>query len=284
MFKRTIFALAVAAVTYVGAVQAQENATLTLRSGERVSGQLVDMGGVGFTVRVNGQERQIPTNDVAVIDFTGGTMSADDWSKVTGGNQVVWLRNGQTVNGSLYDIGGTSPLKITLRTGNGDREFSSAEIGRIVLSHTDAAAAAVGTTAATAAATAPVFAAATGNGIVVSSKSAWTPTGITVRRGEVLTFNTSGEIQLSRDANDISGSAGAKSQRYSPNAPLPRAFAGALIARVGNGDVFPIGNQTSVTIPASGQLFLGINDDGFEDNAGEFRVEIGRSGGRRSRR
>ncbi|MBA3297587.1 MAG: hypothetical protein H0U19_11705, partial [Acidobacteria bacterium] len=263
MFKRTIFAIAVAAVTYVGAAQAQENATLTLRSGERVAGQLVDMGGVGFTVRVNGQERQIPTNDVAVIDFTGGTMTADDWSKVTGGNQVVWLRNGQTVNGTLYDIGGTSPLKITLRTGNGDREFSSSEIGRIVLSQTDAAVAAVGTPAAAAT---PTLAAATGNGIVVSSKSAWTPTGLTVRRGEVLTVNTSGEIQLSRDANDVSGSAGAKSQRYSPNAPLPRAFAGALIARVGNGEAFAIGNQTTVTMPAAGQLFLGINDDGFEDN------------------
>ena len=31
MFKRTIFALAVAAVAYGGALQAQENATLTLR-------------------------------------------------------------------------------------------------------------------------------------------------------------------------------------------------------------------------------------------------------------
>jgi len=280
MFKRTIFALAVAAVTYVGAVQAQENATLTLRSGERVAGQLVDMGGVGFTVRVNGQERQIPTNDVAVIDFTGGTMTADDWSKVTAGNQVVWLRNGQTVNGTLYDIAGTSPLKITLRTGNGDREFSSSEIGRIVLSQTDAAAAAVGTPAAAAT---PTLVAATGNGIVVSSKSAWTPTGLTVRRGEVLTFNTSGEIQLSKDAGDVSGSAGAKSQRYSANAPLPRAFAGALIARVGNGEAFAIGNQTTVTMPAAGQLFLGINDDGFEDNVGEFRVEIARSGGRNRR-
>lgn len=272
MFKRTIFALAVAAVAYVGAVQAQENATLTLRSGERVMGQLVDLGGVGFTVRVNGQERQIPTNDVAVIDFAGGAMSAADWSKVTAGNQVVWLRNGETITGTLYDIGGTTPLKLIFRTANGERELSSAEVGRIVLSHTDAAAAAVGTTGTTA-----TLAPATGNGIVVSAKNAWTPTGLTVRRGEVLTFNTTGEIQLSGDANDVAISAGAKSQRYAANAPLPRAFAGALIARIGNSAPFPIGNQTTVTMPAAGQLFLGINDDGFEDNVGEFRVEITRS-------
>jgi len=276
MVKRTIFALAVAGVAYVGAVQAQENATLTLRSGERVMGQLVDLGGSGFSVRVNGQDRQIPTNDVAVIDFTGGTVSNEDWAKVSGGNQVAILRNGDTVNGTLYDIGGTSPLKLTFKTSNGDRDISSSEVSRIILSRTDAAVAAVGTGGSGTANLTP----ATGNGIVVSAKTPWTPTGLTVRRGEVLTFNTTGEIQLSTAPDDVASSAGAKSQRYATNAPLPRAFAGALIARIGNGAPFPIGNQTSVAMPGAGQLFLGINDDGFDDNAGEFRVEIGRQGRR----
>ncbi len=70
MFKRTILALSVAALTFTGVAQAQENATLTLRNGDKVIGQLVDLGGVGFTVKVNGTERNIPTNDVAVIDFS----------------------------------------------------------------------------------------------------------------------------------------------------------------------------------------------------------------------
>ena len=78
MFKRTILALSVAALTFTGVMYAQESATLIMKSGERVAGQLMDLGGVGFTVRVNGQERQIPTNDVAVIDFTGnGVTDAD---------------------------------------------------------------------------------------------------------------------------------------------------------------------------------------------------------------
>ena len=105
MFKRTILALSVAALTVTGVAQAQENATLTLRSGDKVSGQLEDLGGVGFTMRVNGAERQIPTNDVAVIDFTGNNMTDADWAKVTDGTQTVILRNGDTVTGSLYDIG-----------------------------------------------------------------------------------------------------------------------------------------------------------------------------------
>ena len=73
MFKRTILALTVAALSLPGVAIAQENATLILKSGERVSGQLVDHGGAGFTVRVNGQERQVPTNDVAVLDLPAAT-------------------------------------------------------------------------------------------------------------------------------------------------------------------------------------------------------------------
>ena len=47
MFKRTILAAA-AACALVVSTQAQENATLVMRSGEKVTGQLVDMGGVGL--------------------------------------------------------------------------------------------------------------------------------------------------------------------------------------------------------------------------------------------
>lgn len=269
MFKRTITALALAAVAFVG-VQAQENATLTLRSGERISAQLIDLGGVGFTIRVNGTERQIPTNDVAVIDFTGGTMTNDDWAKVTSGH-VTWLRNGEIVNGSLYDIGGSSPLRLTFHTPSGERVIGSNEVARIVLARTDAVVAGTSGTA--------NLAPATGTGIVIPGRQAWTATGVTVRRGEVLTFNATGEIQLSGDSSDVATAYGAKSQRYAPNAPLPRNFAGALIGRVGT-TVFPIGNQSTVTMPASGQLFLGVNDDGFEDNVGEFRVDIRRTGRR----
>lgn len=274
MFKRTMSALAVAAIAYVGVAQAQENATLTLRNGERVSGQLIDMGGVGFTIRVNNDERRIPTNDVAVIDFTGGTMTDADWARVGSGQQVTWLRNGQTITGQLYDIGGTSPLKITLKTESGDRELSSSEIGRIVLARTDAAASV--NTAATTGTTSTG-----GAGIAVNAKQQWTPTGLVVRRGEVLTFNTTGEIQLSTAGDDIAAPAGAKSGRFTAGAPMPSALAGALIGRIGNGQAFGIGNLTTVAMPAAGQLFLGINDDHLDDNSGEFRVEITRTGRRR---
>jgi len=273
MLKRTILALSVAALTFTGVAQAQENATLTLRSGDRVSGQLIDLGGVGFTMKVNGAERQIPTSDVAVIDFTSSTMTEADWAKVNSGEQTVVLKNGSTVNGQLFDIGGTSPLKITFKTSSGEREFSSAEIGRIVLAKPSNAVATSGNSS---------LAAPTGSGVSVSPKTPWTSTGITVRKGETLSFNTTGEVQLSADASDVASSAGSKSGRRATSAPLPNALAGALIGRIGaTGQPFAIGNQSQVTMPAAGQLFLGVNDDGFDDNQGEFRVDITRAGAMR---
>ena len=276
MFKRTMFALTVAATAYVGAVQAQEAITMTLRSGERINAQLVDLGGAGFAIRVNGQDRTIPTGDVAVIDFSGGSMSTDDWNKVSGGQHVLWLRNGEAITGTFYDVGGTSPLRLTFKTASGDREFASSEVAKIALSRTDAAAA--GTSGSTSTLTP-----ATGAGVVVSGRQAWTATGITVRRGETVRFTSNGEVQLSADSSDVAAATGSKSGRYAQNSPLPRNFAGALIAKIGNnGAPFPIGGpQVTVTMPAAGQLFLGVNDDGFEDNAGEFRVEIARGGFRR---
>ena len=271
MLKRTILALSVAVLTFAGLAQAQENATLTMRSGDRVSGQLVDMGGSGFALRVNGQDRNIPTNDVAVIDFSGGSMSDADWAKVSN-DQVLWLKNGTTVNGQLFDIGGTTPLRITFKTSSGDREFASSEIARIVLAKPAAGAA----TDSTSPLTPP-----TGTGTSVSPKQAWTSTGITVKKGEVITFNASGEVQLSGEANDIATPSGSKTGRRATGSQLPNVLAGGLIGRIGNNPPFGIGSQATITMPAAGQLFLGVNDDGFDDNRGEFRVDIQRTANRR---
>jgi len=268
MFKRTILALGILALPL--SALAQESATLTLRSGEKITGQLQDLGGVGFTVQVNGAQRQIPQNDVAVIDFGGSSMSDADWAKVPEGEQRVILKSGEAINGQLADISGSSPLKMTVRTSSGDREISSSEISHIVLARPSKGVATSGSNA--------NLAAPTGNGITVSPKQAWTSTGITVRKGEVLTINASGEVQLSTDSNDVATPFGAKSGRKATNAPLPNALAGALIGRIGtNGQPFAIGSGVSVPMPAAGQLFLGVNDDGYEDNQGEFRVDITRA-------
>jgi hypothetical protein len=266
MLKRTVLsAFCAAAMLVTGVAYAQSSATLTLRSGEKVSGELVDLGGRGYTVKVSGADRQISQNDVAVIDFTGGTMNDADWAKFTGTTQVV-LRNGQTIDGQLYDIAGRNPLRLTIKTAGGDRELSSNEVSRIVIARPE------NTTTGTTGAATP---GAVPGAITVNGNQPWTSTGITVRRGQRLNFTTSGEVQLSPDANDVATADGAKTPRYAPNAPLRNVLAGALIGRIGpNGPAFAIGNQTTIVAPAAGILFLGVNDDGFTDNQGSFQVVV----------
>ncbi len=266
MLKRMFVALSIATVALAG-VTAQESATFTLRSGERFSGQLVDMGGSGFAVRVNGQDRNIPTGEMALIDFAGSSMNQSDWDRVSG-QHVLWLRNGQTLTGELLDVGGTSPLRISFRADGGERTLQSSEVSRIALgrpSNLGSGSSGGGG----------------GQGIVVSARQPWTPTGITVRRGEPLSITAEGEIRISGNSDDVASPSGVRVQRFEPRSPMPGVLAGALIGRIGNNTPFGIGTQGTFPAPEAGQLFLGINDSNFSDNEGEFRVQISRQGIRR---
>jgi hypothetical protein len=50
---------------------------------------------------------------------------------------------------------------------------------------------------------------------------------------------------------------------------------GALIGKIGNSKPFAIGNQRqALTMPASGRLMLGVNDNEVADNSGAFTVVI----------
>ena len=253
---------------------AQQSATVVLRSGERVSGELVDMGGSGFEVRVGGASRRVPTGDVAVIDFGGSSSFPDaEVNQIPAGKHLIVLSSGQAVSGNLYDIGGTSPLRITVDTDSGRRDFNSNEVRRIYLARPSGSAAA-GTTGSTTAQGVPPTLPPTGGQIRVSGNQRWTDTGITVRKGDRITFNSTGQVTLSSNGSDTAGPAGAPSGRY-PTGPMPRVLAGALIGRVGPVSVFAIGNQTTaLSMPADGRLFLGVNDDDVNDNTGEFVVDV----------
>jgi hypothetical protein len=268
MLKRMSLA-SLAVFAMVAGMAAQQNATIVTRSGEKISAQLIDMADAGFTVRVNNQERQIPTGDVAVIDFSGnGDVPAGDWARVSRGGHTIWLRNGETIRGQLVDIGGTDPLRISLKTSSGDRDLSSSEIGRIVLARPSTA---VGTTGSTSTPSIPE-----GQGIAVAGNQQWTPTGLAVRAGETFSINATGEVRLSTDAADVASPTGSRAGKMAAKAPLPNVPAGALIGRIGNSAPFGIGDRATFSMPASGQLFLGINDDHLADNEGGYRVTLQR--------
>jgi hypothetical protein len=108
----------------------------------------------------------------------------------------------------------------------------------------------------------------------VNSAQRWTDSGIAVRAGDVLTFNVTGNIQLSDDANDRAGVAGSVNNRRAPDAPVLNQLAGGLIANIDNyGPIF-IGGRKSFTVPVNGRLYLGVNDDHVADNRGEFIVNL----------
>jgi len=113
----------------------------------------------------------------------------------------------------------------------------------------------------------------TGGTFTVPANRQWTPTGIRVNQGDVLRFTSTGEIRFTGN-DDRAGVAGSLAHRLVPGAPLPTAFAGALIGRIDNGLPFAIGDLQSITAPASGLLYLGTNDDNVSDNTGQFQVVI----------
>jgi hypothetical protein len=244
---------------------AQEPSTIVLKNGERISAELIDMNGAGFAVRVNGQDRTIGIGDVASVEFVVGPIPADAQNRVNEGQQIVLLRSGEVVQGRLSDVGGTRPLRLTVDTPSGPRDFNSSDVAQIYLSRPNGAQA-VGTTGQAAQAPAGT------QTITVPANQPWTDTGITVRRGESITFYASGDIMVAAQAS--SGVGGSPIPAGGP-LPVPTAGVGALIARVGNGTPFLVATNTSpIPMPANGRLQLGINDDHHADNTGNFTVGI----------
>jgi hypothetical protein len=109
--------------------------------------------------------------------------------------------------------------------------------------------------------------------ITVPANQPWTDSGVDVQRGQVIHFRASGNVALSKNANDNGTPAGANNGRMAGNSPLPGVTGGMLIGRVNSGQPFAIGVQADVTMSATGRLYLGINDDYVGDNTGNFVVQ-----------
>lgn len=110
--------------------------------------------------------------------------------------------------------------------------------------------------------------------VMVAANTRWTSTGVSVREGDVVRIESAGTVQLSVDGADTSSPGGAGSGRRAPSAPMPDRPAGGLIARIGNGPPIFVGADSTLRANASGELYLGVNDDYLADNRGEFRVKI----------
>ena len=109
---------------------------------------------------------------------------------------------------------------------------------------------------------------------IVSANVAWNDTGIDVRSGQTIYFESQGQVRWGRDRRD--GPAGARNSPANPNRPMGNRNAAALIGKIGNGnEMFFIGDETGpIRVRSTGRLYLGVNDDVLTDNSGNFRVVV----------
>lgn len=121
----------------------------------------------------------------------------------------------------------------------------------------------------------------------VPATTAWTDTGIDVVAGTTLTIHASGTVKYGGMASQVTGPNGGNfdGQKFFSTAVLPGAVVVSLIGKIdetplpegtpGDGAGF-VGASYQITVPASGRLFLGFNDQrqAFGDNAGSFSVTV----------
>lgn len=111
--------------------------------------------------------------------------------------------------------------------------------------------------------------------VVVSGDVPWVDTGIELRSGQMLYFASRGTVWWGPGRKD--GPAGERNSPHNPGRPMPSRPAAGLIGKIGSSsnDYFFIGDDEGpIRVRASGRLFLGVNDDVFRDNHGNFRVVV----------
>lgn len=276
MFTSRMAGIVLAGLATIAAfpAHAQEVATLALRGGERPSGELLDMNARGFILRIDGQERTFSVSDVAAIEFVVGALPGDAQARVNAGHPIVLLRNGQVVEGRLADVGGMRPLRLTVDTPSGSREFMSSDVAQVHLGPLSRVAPAQTQQGTGADLQIPAGAAT----FTIPANQQWVDTAITVARGTRLQFVARGDVMISPTASSGPGGSPAVTVPGAPY-PMPGAPAGALLGRVGTGTPFLIGvNTQPIAMPNTGRLMLGVNDDTYGDNSGAYTIGITRLG------
>jgi len=116
--------------------------------------------------------------------------------------------------------------------------------------------------------------------VTLPGNVAWLDSGLDVREGEPLTVLGFGQIcfHIGDCPGTTVGPCGYRDICYDPECqeqPYDPGFHhGGIIARIGDNPPFLICDEYSQSAPASGSLFLGINDGNVTDNGMEFQVYI----------
>jgi len=272
--------LVAAAGAYVAAQSVP--ATYILTDGSRKTGTMGFYGDkqenlIGGYVGLdtpNGRERY-KVEQVAAIDFTsGGQPPANEVSQLPGDNNshVIVLKDGYAQKGRLTGlVAGNVHWQ---NEAGAAQQYAISDVQRIYLNPGSARQALNATSSSTPAAVATTGQTANGGTVTVNANTAWTDTGITVKKGDRVSFQTTGQISFGQSAGQTAGPDG-NGGSMNPGYPVPVVGAGALIGKVNNSAAFPIGsNSQPIVMPADGRLYLGVNDNQVGDNSGAFTVAV----------
>jgi len=262
-------------------VVAAERATFILTDGERKSGRVVFHGDqrenlinghLNLGNDTGGPEFTFPIGQVAVIDFVGGQPPQAELAQLPASGHMLALRSGQQQQGTFVNIIGGDTLMWRNQSGE-TQQYAVNDVSRVYLNPQSARIAfnATSTPPATSAVGTSGVATAPGT-VLVQANQPWTDAGITVKKGDRVAFNTSGQIFFAQGQSaGPDGNGALKKATY----PVPVVTVGALIGRVGTSAPFPIGsNSQPIVMPANGRLMLGVNDDEIGDNSGAFTVTV----------
>jgi hypothetical protein len=279
MLRRFISTVALVACAAGYTLAATERATFILTDGERKSGPVVFhtdarenlINGMLNLGADDGKEMTFPVDQVAVIDFVGGTPALTELSALPANGQLLALRNGQTEQGTFVNLIGGDTVRWTDQTG-AQRDIPINQVSRVYLNpqrarmafNYNGPPAAVGTSGQAPAAGA----------VQVNANQQWNDTGVDVRKGDRVAFRTTGAINFGPNQGQNAGPDGNADARNAAY-PVPVMPAGGLIGKVANSAPFPIGaNSQPITMPADGRLMLCVNDNEIADNSGAFSVVV----------
>jgi len=190
MIPRILAAIVVSACTTVA--YAAQPVTFVLRNGERVSGELTYKGGTTYTL--NGTD--YPSDNIAMIAFTPGDPSAAELQQIpTVDNNpseherhIFVTRDGQIIFGKIYHISPDGSSITFDRREGGRQDISANNLARVYVNPAGARsvyASLLGAGTANAVATGGVM---SPGAVSVAANQPWTDTGMTVKKGEAVTF------------------------------------------------------------------------------------------------
>jgi hypothetical protein len=291
---RRIFAVALAICLSGWALRAAERMTLVLTDGERISGtvafhtstreNLIDND---FNIGIGGtEERQFHYDQVAAIDFMGGTPPYNELAALPDSGHFLVMRNGEMKRGHFVNMIGGDTLRWQ-DEGGGTRDMPIRDVARVYL-NTQSARSTFNfrPNRGSNAQNNPGRGWAGNNqgnaygrnfrivgNVIVQANQPWTDSGIDVMQGDMLRFDAQGETTyVGAEKTTAAGRDDVKSSKY----VIPTLGVGALIGKVGTrGTPFAIGsNHAPITVPATGRLWLGVNDEFWGDNGGNYQVTV----------